>query len=116
MLDSIIGLEVILNPSDIGELSFRVALNYAYLDSPSSRRKRYESLKSVQVTRNKVVHGGLNMSSTNSNLIVEHAEIGKSCLRDALKRFLVDPMLKDGPKLSAAFWLDRILPPDETHG
>ena len=113
LLDSVIGLEVLLNPSDVGELSFRVALNYAYLGEFQERRKRYESLKSVQMTRNKVVHGGLNMSSTNSHLITEHAEIARNCLRDALKHFLFDTSLKDGPKLSAGFWLDRILPPVE---
>lgn len=113
LLDSVIGLEVLLNPSDVGELSFRVALNYAYLGELQQRRRRYELLKSVQITRNKVVHGGLNMNSANSHLITEHAEIGRNCLRDALKHFLFDASLKDGPKLSAGFWLDRILPPTE---
>lgn len=112
LLDSVIGLEVLLNPIDFGELSFRVAMNHAYLGEPQQRRQRYEKLKGVQSTRNKVVHGGLNINSTKASVILENAEIARDCLRDTLKHFLFDKTLKNAPKkLSADFWLDRMLPP-----
>ena len=112
LLDSVIGIEVLLNPNDFGELAFRVAMNYAYLGEPQQRRQRYEKLKGVQSTRNKVVHGGLNINSPNASAIPENAEIARDCLRDTLKHFLFDKTLKNGPKkLSADFWLDRMLPP-----
>lgn len=111
LLDAVIGLEALLNPIDNGELSFRVALNYAYLADSNERRSRYDVLKKVQKIRNQVVHGGLNLQSQNANLIGEHAIVAKDCLRDVLKRFLFDTSLSSGRKLSADFWLDRILPP-----
>lgn len=112
LLDSVIGLEVLLNPNDFGELAFRVAMNYAYLGEPQQRRQRYEKLRGVQSTRNKVVHGGLNANSPNASVIPESAEIARDCLRDTLKHFLFDKTLKIGPKkLTTDFWLDRMLPP-----
>jgi hypothetical protein len=111
LLDAVIGLEVLLNPNDRSELSFRVALNYAYLAPLRERRKRYENVRDVQVTRNRVVHGGLNQKSKDAARLHEHAELAKVCLRDAVERFLTDKELKGPRKLDADFWLDKVLPP-----
>lgn len=111
LLDAVIGLEVLLNPNDRSELSFRVALNYAYLAPTRERRKRYENVRDVQVTRNRVVHGGLNLKSKDAPRLHEHAELAKVCLRDAVVRFLTDQALKGTQKLDADFWLDKVLPP-----
>ena len=112
LLDAVIGLEALLNPNDRAELSFRVALNYAYLAPPRERRRRYEDVRDVQVTRNRVVHGGLNQKSKDATRLHEHAELAKVCLRDAVVRFLTDKELKVARKLDADFWLDRVLPPN----
>jgi len=111
LLDAVIGLEVLLNPNDRSELSFRVALNYAYLAPAAERRKRYENVRDVQVSRNRVVHGGLNLRSKDAPRLHEHAELAKVCLRDAVVRFLTDKSLIGSRKLDADFWLDRVLPP-----
>jgi hypothetical protein len=111
LLDAVIGLEVLLNPNDRSELSFRVALNYAYLAPTAERRKRYENVRDVQLSRNRVVHGGLNLKSKDAPRLHEHAELAKVCLRDAVVRFLTDMSLVGSRKLDADFWLDRVLPP-----
>lgn len=111
LLDAVIGLEVLLNPNDRSELSFRVALNYAYLAPAPERRMRYENVRDVQVSRNRVVHGGLNLRSKDASRLHEHAELAKVCLRDAVVRFLTDESLIGSRKLDADFWLDRVLPP-----
>jgi hypothetical protein len=111
LLDAVIGLEVLLNPNDRSELSFRVALNYAFLAPAAERRKRYENVRDVQVSRNRVVHGGLNLRSKDASRLHEHAELAKVCLRDAVVRFLTDKSLLESRKLDADFWLDRVLPP-----
>lgn len=111
LLDAVIGLEVLLNPNDRSELSFRVALNYAYLAPATERRKRYESVRDVQQSRNRVVHGGLNLRSKDAPRLHEHAELAKVCLRDTIVRFLTDKSLVGSRKLDADFWLDRVLPP-----
>jgi hypothetical protein len=112
LLDSVIGLEVMLNPNDRDELAFRVALNYAFLGRESERRGRFDSIRDIQKARNKVVHGGLNLQSKDAALIHESAEKGKACLRDTVMRFLQDEKLTGNKKLSADFWLDRVIPPD----
>jgi len=111
LLDAVIGLEVLLNPNDRSELSFRVALNYAYLAPAAERRKRYENVRDVQLSRNRVVHGGLNLRSKDAPRLHEHAELAKVCLRDAVVRFLTDKSLIGSRMLDADFWLDRVLPP-----
>lgn len=110
LLDAVIGLEVLLNPNDRSELSFRVALNYAFLAPAAERRKRYENVRDVQQSRNRVVHGGLNLKSKDAPRLHEHAELAKVCLRDAVLRFLTDSSLVGSRKLDADFWLDRVLP------
>ena len=111
LLDAVIGLEVLLNPNVRSELSFRVALNYAYLGPAAERRKRYENVRDVQLTRNRVVHGGLNLRSKDAPRLHEHAELAKVCLRDSVVRFLTERSLRGTQKLDADFWLDRVLPP-----
>ena len=110
LLDAVIGLEVVLNPMDSSELAFRVALNYAYLAPPELRRERYDRVRLLQKTRNRVVHGGLNLQSADAATIHEHASLAKACLRDVLQAFLLDGSLKGNKKLDADFWLDRVLP------
>lgn len=109
LLDSIIGLEVLLNPMDSAELSFRVALNYAFLGVPSERKKRYQLLKAIQVVRNRIVHGGLNIRSKDAHLIHSNATLAKECLREVVMKFLMDENLQANKKLDADFWLERIL-------
>jgi hypothetical protein len=111
LLDAVIGLEALLNPNDRSELSFRVALNYAFLAPTRERRRRFETARDVQITRNRVVHGGISLKSKEAPLLHQHAELAKDCLRDAVVRFLTDEELKGTQKLDAAFWLDRVLPP-----
>ena len=110
LLDAVIGLEVVLNPMDSSELAFRVALNYAFLAPPELRRERYDRVRLLQKTRNRVVHGGLNLQSADAATIHEHANLAKSCLRDVLQSFLLDESLNGNKKLDADFWLDRVLP------
>ena len=110
LVDAAIGLEVLLNPMDTAELAFRVALNYAHLGTPELRRERYDRIRTIQKTRNRVVHGGLNIQSQGAPLIHDHAGLAKACLRDAVKSFLLDSTLTGNKKLDAEFWLDRILP------
>jgi len=110
LLDAVIGLEVVLNPMDSSELAFRVALNYAFLAPPELRRERYDRVRLLQKTRNRVVHGGLNLQSADAATIHEHASLAKACLRDVLQSFLLDGSLKGNKKLDADFWLDRVLP------
>jgi hypothetical protein len=112
LLDTVIGLEVLLNPNDYAELSFRVALNYAYLGSTAERRNRYENIRDIQKTRNRVVHGGLNLRSRDAAVIHEHAGLAKQCLRDSVTRFLTDEDFTGGGKLDTDFWLDRVIPPN----
>lgn len=112
LLDAVIGLEVLLNPMDYAELSFRVALNYSYLTGESERRQRYEHVRDIQKTRNKVVHGGLNLRSKDAPIIHVHAVLAKACLRDALRRFLSEPTFEGNSKLDVDFWLDRLIPPN----
>lgn len=110
LLDAVIGLEVLLNPSDSSELSFRVALNYAFLGSTNDRRARFDRIRNLQKMRNRVVHGGLNLQSNDASLIHEQAVIAKACLRDSIQSFLFDNSLSGNRKLDADFWLNRVLP------
>ena len=95
---------------DSSELAFRVALNYAFLAPPEHRRERYERVRLLQKTRNRVVHGGLNLQSADAATIHEHASLAKACLRDVLSAFLLDESLKGNKKLDADFWLNRVVP------
>lgn len=110
LLDAVIGLEVLLNPMDSSELAFRVALNYAFLAEPEHRRERYERVRLLQKTRNRVVHGGLGLKSDGAEIIQEHATLAKACLRDVLQSFLLDDSLGGNEKLDSEYWLDRVLP------
>lgn len=111
LLDAVIGLEVLLNPNDRSELAFRVALNYAFLGNENERRYRYENVRDIQVTRNRLVHGGINLKSKDAAKIHEDAALAKFCLRDTIVKFLTDQSLSGNKKLDADFWLDRVLPP-----
>lgn len=111
LLDAVIGLEALLNPNDSSELSFRVALNYAFLGTAEVRRVRFEKIRDIQKVRNRVVHGGLNLQSKDAPLIHEQAAIAKACLRDSIQSFLFDNSLSGNRKLDADFWLNRVLPP-----
>jgi hypothetical protein len=111
LLDAVIGLEVLLNPMDTSELAFRVAVNYALLGQPEHRRDRYDRVRLIQKTRNRVVHGGLSLQSAQGSIIQEHADLACACLRDALKAFLLIPEFQGNRRLDADFWLDRLFPP-----
>lgn len=107
LLDAAIGLEVLLNPIDYGELAFRSALNYAFLGEEPDRRERFENMTKIQKTRNKIVHGGLSLSSKDSSTIHDNAELAKNCLRDCLKKFLINEDFNK--EIDSNFWLERIL-------
>lgn len=110
LLDSVIGLETLLNPMDFTELSFRVALNYAFLAEKKDQRKRYDHIKDIQKTRNRIVHGGLKLTGKDATIINEHSALAKQCLRDAISRILNDNAFDGTTKLDSDFWLDRIIP------
>lgn len=105
LIDAAIGLDVLFNPRDNGELSFRMAANYAFLGSESERRDRFEKIKAISAMRNKVVHGGLRDISK----ILPQANAAKECLRDAINIFLSDEELCRGAKLDADFWINRMM-------
>lgn len=109
LLDSVIGLEVLLNPRDDRELSFRVALNYAFMGPHNERHGRYVVLKGIQSMRNKVVHGGINMHSKEAAKLAEQADLAKACLRETLNEFLFNPVFSHG-NLSADFWTGLVMP------
>lgn len=110
LLDAMIGLESLLNPHDLGELAFRVAVNYAFLAPSNERRTRYETIKELQKTRNLIVHGG--RQARNLPGIHAQAETARACLRDTIRLFLSDSSLNRVAKLDAQMWLDRIIPPN----
>ncbi len=109
LLDAVIGLEALLN-NDHAELSFRVALNYAFLGTTAGRRKRYDNIRKVYNARSCIVHGGQKLKSKKD--VLKHAKLAKECLRDALMRFLTDETLIGNKKLDTHFWIDRVLPPN----
>lgn len=105
-----IGLEVLLNPMDSSELAFHVALNYAHLAGPETRRERYDRVRAIQKTRNRVVYGGLNLASPEGHLVHQPAELAKASVRDSIHSSLRDSTLGGNRSLDAEFRLDRILP------
>ena len=111
LLDSVIGLETLLNPNDSAELAFRVALNFAFLGPPASRRSRYENIRDVQRIRNKIVHGGLNATAATLTLVNEHSVMARASLRDVIAHMLEDEAFAGNGRLDADFWLDRVIPP-----
>ncbi len=110
LLHAAIGLAVLLNPMDSSELGFRVALNYAHLAGSENRRERYDRVRAIQKTRNRVVYGGLNLSSPEGYLVHQPAELAKASFRDSIHSSLRDSTLGGNRRLDAEFWLDRILP------
>jgi len=112
LLDSAIGLEVLLKPKGTGDLAFRVAMNYAFLSPVADeRKKRFEEISEIQKSRNSIVHAGHGLRSGAAAEISRTAELGKACLRDAINRFLHDKDFLSGRELSADFWADRIFLP-----
>lgn len=111
LLDAVIGIECLLNQRNATELSFRVALNYAFLAPPRDRRSRFDEMRAIYDSRSKIVHTGTTGKSRQSANIAEHATSAKACLRNILHDFLTDPMLA-GEKKDTEFWLQRIMPCD----
>ena len=110
VVDCTVGLEVLLNPMDHAELSFRVALNYSYLWDEPQQRERFDQLRELQKVRNKIVHGGLSLKPKDVQLLTSHADQAKRCLQDALQAFLAQDSSLADAKLDAEFWLERVLP------
>jgi hypothetical protein len=111
LLDAVIGLETLLNPNDSTELAFRVAINFAFLGNPDQRRSRYEAIRDVQKTRNKIVHGGLASGDAAIARVQEHWATARESLRDVIVRMLEDTAFDPPVRMDAEFWLDRIVPP-----
>lgn len=108
LLDAIIGLEVLLNPIENSEKTFRVSLNFALLGDKSERMERYRTLKDIQNTRNEIVHGGANLKSKHASKIYEHAELAKKYLREVILVFLKTEILRKTTTLKAEYWLEKM--------
>lgn len=106
LVDAMIGIDVLLDPTERTELSFRAALNYAFLGPREDRSARFHSLKKLQNVRGKVLHAGVNMSREKNDELVQAATDARICLRDILLRFLTDESLEG--KKDNAFWMNRI--------
>lgn len=109
LLDSIIGLEVLLNPVERSELAFRVALHYSYLGEKSDRKSRYNLMRKIQEIRNTIVHGGANVNSSRASEIAIYSEHAKKCLREVILKFLNPGFIQKGKKMDANFWVDFII-------
>lgn len=111
LLDAVIGLEALLAPRDSGELSFRLALNYALLGEISARRERFERMASVLEVRNMLVHGATLSSEKHQARLSDAAILACSLLRDALQS-VCNASKKNGlPTFDKEYWLTNLLGP-----
>jgi Apea-like HEPN len=111
LIDAMIGLEALLNPMDNREMSFRVALNYAYLFPAGQRREKYDDMSRVQACRNKIVHGGTKKTNAKwEQELSDVLQIAKAALRFSIRKFLFELVIDGKAKLDTGFWLDRIIP------
>ncbi len=112
VVDAAIGLETLLLNNN-QELTFRVQLNYAFLADPEHRAARVATIKQLYKMRNKIVHGLIRTPNADVRAMVEASGAGIPALRDALLRFLRDPILRTkGHKLDDDYWLGRIVGPE----
>lgn len=109
LLDSIIGLEVLLNPVERSEIAFRVALHYSYLGEKAERKNRYDLMRKIQEIRNAIVHGGATIGSTRANEISIYSNHAKNCLREVILTLLNSGMVKGRKKIDSNFWLEFIM-------
>lgn len=111
LLDAVIGLEALLAPRDSGELTFRLALNYALLDEAGERRERYDKMASVLEVRNMLVHGATMSSSKQQARLSDAAHLACALLRDALQTVCKFSRENGVPTLDKEYWLTRLLGP-----
>jgi len=109
LIDSIIGIESLINPTDTGEQTFKMSLYYAFLFEKEKRKENYNTLKSVFNTRNKIVHGGIGTNTSTDLFLLDQASDGKNILRKLIEKFLFDEKLK---KQKKDYWIDLILSSD----
>lgn len=110
LVDAMVGFEAILNPMDDRELSFRIALNYAFLFQEEQRREKFEELSRIQKFRNRIVHGGMKVNDPKQmEGLAEVLQIAKEGLRNCIKMLIFELEIGNEKKLDANFWLDRVM-------
>lgn len=110
LVDAMVGFEAILNPMDDRELSFRIALNYAFLFPEALRREKFDELSRIQKTRNRIVHGGMKANDPKQmEELSEVLQIAKEGLRNCIKMLIFDLEVGNGRNLDTNFWLDRVM-------
>ena len=115
IIDSLIGLESILlreiGEKDRSEVSFRFAINYAYLFPVAERKDAYKIAKDLYKLRSQIAHGGSPKQQERikgkSMGLEEIANLSRSMLRKTITKFLGNTehpeFLKEG------YWSDRRL-------
>lgn len=110
LVDAMVGFEAILNPMDDRELSFRIALNYAFLFPEALRREKFDELSRIQKLRNRIVHGGMRADDRKQmEELAEVLQLAKEGLRSCIKMLLFELKIGNEQKLDASFWLDRVM-------
>ncbi len=110
LVDAMVGFEAILNPMNYMELSFRVALNYAFLFPEARRREKFDELSSIQKFRNDIVHGRWKANDPKQmEGLAEVLQIAKEGLRSCIKMLIFELEIGNEKKLDANFWLDRVM-------
>ncbi len=114
IVDAFVGIEALLNPSGAGELSFRIAMNYATLGLDDDSYTRYRRLRDLYKVRSKIVHGA---KEADKYLVDgaylaqgEIASKAKAVLRDVIKHIVGSPDLKDLNSLDDEVWEARYFP------
>jgi hypothetical protein len=111
VVDAFVGIEALLNPFSDGELSYRMAMNYASLGAPEVRHARYRKFRDLYKVRNRVVHGGVDQEQFkvegNALSITGVSQMAKALLRELVKQFAEFPALRALPALDAEFWEDQ---------
>jgi hypothetical protein len=115
IVDAFVGIEALLNPFSEGELSFRLAMNYATFGPSEERHARYRKLRDLYSVRNRIVHGakegdGYRIGGQTCSLY-EVSQMTKALLREVIRGFIDDPALRTVDSLNAAFWEGRYFRP-----
>lgn len=112
--DAFVGIEALLNPSGAGELSFRIAMNYATLGLEDDSYTRYRGLRDLYKVRSKIVHGAREADTypVDGAYLAQGdiASKAKTVLRDVIKHIVSCPDLRDRSSLDDAVWEARLFP------
>jgi hypothetical protein len=111
VVDAFVGIEALLNPFADGELSFRLAMNYATFGPPTERHGRYRKLRDLYKVRSRIVHGAKEGDTykldDRTYSLYEISNLSKALLREVIREFVDNQALRSLPSLSAKFWEDR---------